>query len=141
MTMDHRSIRSLTTDTPDKATLVIVQGRYQNWIKPLILLQALKVPFQPVVLNGLPHMKTEWYRKIHPQRMVPALIDNVDGKRVVIWDSTGIMMYLCDRHDIEKRWTGKTMDEMAEVYNWLIFQTASFGYGPTSSACDTCALH
>ena len=127
MTINHNSITSLTTDVPDKATLIIVEGRYQNWIKPLIVLESLKVPYDTVVLNGLPHMKTEWYGKIHPQRMVPALIDNAGGDRVVIWDSTSILMYLCDRYDVKRQWTGRTLGDTVEVWNWLIFQTASFG--------------
>lgn len=125
MSLNALSIDSLVNTIPDKPTLFIVEGRYQNWIKPLMLLEALNVAHDVICLAGLPAMKTEWFGTIHPQRMVPALIDGVDGKRVVLWDSASIMMYLTDKYDTECRWTGKDRIELAEVWNWLTFATAS----------------
>ncbi len=60
--------------------------------------------------------------------MVPAFIDNNNGKRVVLWDSSSILEYLGTRYDNAKLWTGKSLDEMVEIWNWLTFETASLGY-------------
>jgi glutathione S-transferase len=122
------SIESLVNDVPEKPTLFIVEGRYQNWIKPLIILEALHIPHDVICLAGLPAMKTDWYRTIHPQRMVPAFIDRAvdnENERIVLWDSAAMMTYLTDRYDPSCLWTGSSSRERVEVLNWVTFATAS----------------
>jgi glutathione S-transferase len=126
MGLNVHSATSLVQDNPDKPTLFVVQGRYQNWIKPVIILEYLKIDWQVIVLSD-PDSGTEWYGKIHPYKYLPALIDNVDGERTVLWDSSTILAYLAERYDPERALYGRNMKERLEVQNWLIFETASLG--------------
>lgn len=126
MGFDIHSVESLTKGTPDKPVVFLVQGRYQNWIKPIIILEYLGIDWQPVVLSD-PDSGTDWYSTIHPYKYLPAVIDNVDGERTVLWDSTAILAYLSERYDSEKSLYGRTMKERLEIQNWLIFETANLG--------------
>ncbi|KAA8895459.1 glutathione S-transferase [Sphaerosporella brunnea] len=121
------SIRSILQAIPKKPTLFIIEGRYQNWIKPLMLMEELGIDRDVICLPGVPAMKTEWYGKIHPQRMVPALVDELHGEKVTLWDSSSIMLYLTQRYDTERKWRGRNLAEDIEIWNWLIFETASLG--------------
>ncbi|KAK1243196.1 hypothetical protein MKX07_003824 [Trichoderma sp. CBMAI-0711] len=126
MPINLLSAKSLDSDVPDKPLVFVVEGRYQNWIKPIILLECLNKEYDAVCLDG-PATRTDWYTKIHPQRYVPALIDNSMGKRVTSWDSSQILMYLASTYDVEKAWCGSTVAEELEIGNWLTFETASLG--------------
>jgi glutathione S-transferase len=121
------SIQSILQDVPAKPTLFIVEGRYQNWIKPLMLMEELGIDSDVICLPGISALRTEWYGTIHPQRMVPALIDELDGEKVALWDSSSILLYLTQRYDTERRWGGRNLAEDVEIWNWLIFETASLG--------------
>ncbi|KAE9961554.1 hypothetical protein EG328_002563 [Venturia inaequalis] len=100
---------------------------YQTWIKVAILLEALEVPYDLVVLAGAKDMYTEWYREIHPQQYVPALVDSIDGERFVLWDSTAIILYITDRYDKEGKWTDHGCgSSRAAVGNWSFFHACSF---------------
>ncbi|KAH0490124.1 hypothetical protein TgHK011_001607 [Trichoderma gracile] len=126
MPINPLSARSLDSDVPDKPLVFVVEGRYQNWIKPIILLECLNKEYDAVCLDG-PATRTDWYTKIHPQRYVPALIDSSMGKRVTSWDSSQILMYLAAKYDVEQAWCGSTVAEELEIGNWLTFETASLG--------------
>lgn len=93
-----------------------------------MLVEELGIDCDVICLPGLDTMKAEWYRKIHPQGMVPALVDSVGGKRITLWDSSSIMLYLTERYDKERKWRGRNIAEDIEVWNWLIFETASLGW-------------
>jgi gliotoxin/aspirochlorine biosynthesis glutathione S-transferase len=124
--MDFSSSESIVRDKPNKPTIFIVEGRYQNWIKPIILLESLGAPYDTVVLDSAA-TSSEWFRNIHPQRMVPALVDAHREDRFNLWDSSSMLDYLGHRYDSSKEWVGKTWPENAEVSNWLTFETASLG--------------
>ncbi|KAH7048244.1 glutathione S-transferase [Macrophomina phaseolina] len=126
MPIDVTSSRSLVEDVPDIPTLLLVEGRYQNWIKPVIYLEYLQIPWQYAVLDKVA-AAAEWFRQIHPLLYVPALIDNVDDERLVLWDSSAILSYLGERYDKQKQLVGRTMRENAEISSWLTFETASIG--------------
>lgn len=127
MTMDIHSIDSLVHGVPSRPVLFASMPSYQTWIKVAILLEALKVPYDLVVLAGAEDMYTEWYQKIHPQQYVPALVDQVDGERFVLWDSTSIIMYICDRYDTEDKWAVKAWSpSRAAIGNWSFFHACSF---------------
>jgi gliotoxin/aspirochlorine biosynthesis glutathione S-transferase len=126
MPINKFSARSLDQDVPDKPLIFVVEGRYQNWIKPIILLEALGVKYDSACLDG-PATRTEWYTKIHPQRYVPAMIDSHEGKRITSWDSTQILQHLASRYDIKMMWIGQNAQERLEIGNWLTFETASLG--------------
>ncbi|KAL6895117.1 membrane dipeptidase domain-containing protein [Trichoderma evansii] len=126
MPINKFSAQSLDSDIPDKPLIFVVEGRYQNWIKPIILLESLGKDYDAVCLDG-PATRTEWFTKIHPQKYVPAMIDSYLGERVTSWDSSQILLYLANKYDVEKAWLGSTMAEQLEIGNWLTFETASLG--------------
>jgi glutathione S-transferase len=122
LTMDIHSIDSLVHGVPDKPILFASLPSYQTWIKVAILLEALEVPYDLVVLAGAEELYTEWYKKIHPQQYVPALVDQVDGKRFELWDSTAIIMYICERYDKEGIWCPRAWSKSrADAGNWSFF--------------------
>lgn len=121
------SAKSLDGDIPDKPLIFVVEGRYQNWIKPIILLECLGIDYDTACLDG-PATRTEWYTKIHPQRYVPAMIDAEQGNRVTVWDSSQILQYLANKYDEKMLWNGTSPEEQVEIGNWLTFETASLGY-------------
>ncbi|KAF7596691.1 hypothetical protein BBP40_000614 [Aspergillus hancockii] len=120
------SAASIASDVPDRPLVFIVESRYQNWIKPLILLESLELPHDVVVLDG-PATRTGWFTALHPQRYVPALLDAVDGQRTHLWDSSAMLEYLAERYDSKNEWFGRDTKEKNEIRNWLTFETASLG--------------
>ncbi|KAK5988150.1 Glutathione S-transferase verG [Cladobotryum mycophilum] len=126
MPINKFSAKSLDNDVPDKPLVFIVEGRYQNWIKPIILLESLQVDYDTACLDG-PATRTDWYTRIHPQQYLPALIDAEDGKRAIMWDSSQILQYVANKYDTKKLWNGATVAEQVEIGNWLTFETASLG--------------
>ncbi|KAL7942004.1 membrane dipeptidase domain-containing protein [Trichoderma barbatum] len=126
MPINKLSAKSLDLDVPDKPLIFVVDGRYQNWIKPIILLECLNKEYDAVCLDG-PATRTEWYTRIHPQQYVPAMIDSSLGERITSWDSSQILLHLASKYDVEKSWAGSTVAEQVEIGNWLTFETASLG--------------
>lgn len=131
MPVNKFSATSLDRDVPDKPLIFVVEGRYQNWIKPIILLECLGVDFDAVCLDG-PATRTDWYTRIHPQRYVPALIDAEQGRRVTSWDSSTMLQYLGNKYDKPGAWVGANLREQLEIGNWLTFETASLGFVVTT---------
>lgn len=127
MPINRLSAKSLDLDVPDKPLIFVVEGRYQNWIKPIILLECMNKDYDAVCLDG-PATRTEWYTRIHPQKYVPAMIDSSLGERITSWDSSQILLHLANKYDVEKSWSGSTAAEQLEIGNWLTFETASLGY-------------
>lgn len=117
---------SMFSDVPKKPTLFNLEGKHQNWGKVEIALRIFNLDHDVITLNGLEQMKTDWFKQIHPDQMIPAFIDNADGKRIVLWDSTSILLYLCEKYDKDGVWAGKDWAEKSEVLNWLMFHTATF---------------
>ncbi|KAM6483889.1 membrane dipeptidase-domain-containing protein [Trichoderma sp. SZMC 28011] len=126
MPINKLSAKSLDLDVPDKPLIFVVEGRYQNWIKPIILLECINKDYDAVCLDG-PATRTEWYTRIHPQKYVPAMIDSSLGERITAWDSSQILLHLANKYDVEKSWSGSTVAEQLEIGNWLTFETASLG--------------
>ncbi|OAQ61130.1 hypothetical protein VFPPC_13216 [Pochonia chlamydosporia 170] len=126
MPINILSAKSLDNDIPDKPLVFVVEGRYQNWIKPIILLECLGIDYDAPCLDG-PATRTDWFTKIHPQRYVPAMIDEEDGQRVTSWDSSQILQYIAKKYDVQKNYCGSTAAEELEIGNWLTFETASLG--------------
>ncbi|OPB46121.1 hypothetical protein A0O28_0062420 [Trichoderma guizhouense] len=126
MPINKLSAKSLDLDVPDKPLIFVVEGRYQNWIKPIVLLECINKDYDAVCLDG-PATRTEWYTRIHPQKYVPAMIDSSLGERITSWDSSQILLHLANKYDVEKSWSGSTAAEQLEIGNWLTFETASLG--------------
>jgi glutathione S-transferase len=127
MPINKFSAKSLDSDVPDKPLIFVVEGRYQNWIKPIILLESLGKGYDAVCIDG-PATRTKWFKKIHPQEYVPAMIDSHLGERITSWDSSQILLHLANKYDVEKSWAGSNLAEQLEIGNWLTFETASLGY-------------
>ncbi|KAK0617474.1 O-methyltransferase-domain-containing protein [Immersiella caudata] len=101
------------------------QTSYINYIKPLILAVELEIPHVLSVIDT----KDEWYFKIHPQRMVPALKDRdpTTGEDAIVFESTACLQYLCERFDRNGAWVGRTAAEKSSVLAWTAYQTAALG--------------
>lgn len=126
MPINKFSAKSLDTDVPDKPLIFVMEGRYQNWIKPIMLLECLEVAFDAACIDG-PTTRSDWYTRVHPQRYVPAMVDAEDGQRVSSWDSSQMLQYLSAKYDTSQLWNGKNAAENLEICNWLTFETASLG--------------
>ncbi|KKP00670.1 membrane dipeptidase [Trichoderma harzianum] len=110
MPINKLSAKSLDSDVPDKPLIFVVEGRYQNWIKPIILLECINKDYDAVCLDG-PATRTECSL----------------GERITSWDSSQILLHLANKYDVEKSWSGSTVAEQLEIGNWLTFETASLG--------------
>ncbi|KAF3074448.1 Dipeptidase 1 [Trichoderma lentiforme] len=110
MPINKLSAKSLDLDVPDKPLIFVVEGRYQNWIKPIILLECINKDYDAVCLDG-PATRTECSL----------------GERITSWDSSQILLHLANKYDVEKSWSGSTVAEQLEIGNWLTFETASLG--------------
>ncbi|KAL8648014.1 MAG: hypothetical protein Q9210_005226 [Variospora velana] len=93
------------------------QTSYINYIKPLILAEELHCPYVISVIET----RDEWYRRIHPERYVPALkdVDPETQKEVIVFESTACMQYLADRFDTDGSWCGRNLWEKASIYSWM----------------------
>jgi glutathione S-transferase len=91
----------------------------------LIFAEELKIPHVISIIDT----KDEWYRKIHPERYVPALRDECPQtkKEVVVFESTACLQYLADRFDVAGLWSGRNAWERAAVHSWTAYQTAGLG--------------
>ncbi|KAH7303235.1 glutathione S-transferase [Stachybotrys elegans] len=100
------------------------QTSYINYIKPLILANELQCPHVISTIDT----KDEWYRRIHPERYVPALKDQdpETGEEVIVFESTACLQYLAERFD-DGTWTGRNAKEKAAVMSWTAYQTAGLG--------------
>jgi glutathione S-transferase len=66
---------------------------------------------------------------INPNGRIPALTDTfIDGQKINLFESGGIMQYLVDRYDTEYKISfPKGTREYYEMNNWLFFQNAGVG--------------
>jgi len=85
-------------------------------------LEELEVPYELIAVNiqGQEHKQPE-YLAIHPMGKVPALVDG----EFTIWESGAILMYLALQYGNVER----SVQEMAEMNQWVIFANASLGPG------------
>jgi glutathione S-transferase len=69
-----------------------------------------------------------WFAEINPHKMVPAIEDRLpDGQIVRAWESSSTLTYIADAYDKEGTFGGKTLEERAEIANWLTLHTAALG--------------
>lgn len=101
------------------------QTSYINYIKPLILLEELKISHVVSVVDTT----EEWYSEIHPERYVPSLKDKdpQTGQTVIVFESTACLQYLADRFDSSGLWRGSTASERAAILSWTSYETAGLG--------------
>ncbi|KAI2758343.1 hypothetical protein DTO006G1_6859 [Penicillium roqueforti] len=102
-----------------------------NAVKPLMLIQALKIPHELHIINSTSN--ETWFHSINPYKMVPAMEDveiyQVNGKpqRLNIFDSSACLTYLAEKYDQEGLYNGKDLCERTIVMNWLMSYTAGLG--------------
>jgi len=65
----------------------------------------------------------------NPNGRIPTLVDR-NNNNFPVWESNAIMLYLMNRYDPENKsgFMGKTMEEQAQINQWLFFQAS--GQGP-----------
>ncbi|KAF4633878.1 hypothetical protein G7Y89_g4247 [Cudoniella acicularis] len=110
----------------DKLTLFVVKG---DIIEELGILHDVYVVGSPG--------KEEWFRKVNPCGMIPALEDFADDsgesgskdnrERMSIWESTSCLYYLVARYDKTGLLSGRTLFEKTQVKNWMTLHTAALG--------------
>ncbi len=101
------------------------QTSYINYIKPLILAQELDIPHVISVIDT----QHEWFYRVHPERMVPALKDRdpETGEDITVFEGTACLQYLAEQWDTEEFWRGRTAAEKGAILSWTAYQTAGLG--------------
>ncbi|KIJ47616.1 hypothetical protein M422DRAFT_163742 [Sphaerobolus stellatus SS14] len=110
---------------------LFVSGRTANPAKVAILLEELEVEYRTITKefgDGPNGLKGEDYLKINPNGRLPALIDHTNNDHI-IWESGAILLYVAERFDPTGRHAlaGRTLEEKAEVWQWLMFQISTIG--------------
>ncbi|RYP88551.1 hypothetical protein DL769_000247 [Monosporascus sp. CRB-8-3] len=116
------------TEYDGRAILYILkadQTNYINYIKPLILAEELQLPHLLSVIDA----RDEWFYRIHPERMVPALKDHdpETNQQVVVFEGTACLQYLAERYDVDGTWRGRNLAEKGAILAWTVYQTAGLG--------------
>ena len=62
---------------------------------------------------------------------VPALVDHTNNDYIV-WESGAILLYVAERFDPTRKFVGVTLEERAEVWQWLIYQVRLTNAGVVS---------
>ncbi|KIJ51477.1 hypothetical protein M422DRAFT_244640 [Sphaerobolus stellatus SS14] len=113
-----------------KVTLFAHGNIVPNPPKVAILLEELGVEYavvqKEVNVGGPNWVKAPEFLAINPNGRVPALVDHTNND-FIIWESAAILLYVSERFDPEQKFTGKTLEERAEVWQWLSFQISGMG--------------
>lgn len=101
------------------------QTSWINFIKPIMLAEELQFPHLLSVIDTT----SQWFHKVHPERMVPSLKDQdpETKEEVIVFEGTACLQYLADRFDTDGAWTGRTAYEKSQVLSWTAYQTAGIG--------------
>ena len=96
-----------------------------NGRRPIIMLEETGLPYKLVpvdIQNGA--NRTPSHLAISPFGKIPALIDTdgPGGKKVSLFESTAILMYLADKTG---KFGGSTPAKRVDVQKWLIFNVAN----------------
>ncbi|KAM3427506.1 hypothetical protein MY4824_009412 [Beauveria thailandica] len=134
--MASQEALTVRPDIPkDKLVLYVrkaIPAPTANSLKPIMIMEALQIPYSIHLINSL--SDETWYHEINPYRQLPAIEDvgvfeagSGQEKRLNVFDSTSILVYLCDKYDKDGLYIGKNPVERAQVMNWLIAYTAGLG--------------
>ena len=87
---------------------------------PHILLEELGLPFEKVPVDTAQGAhRTEAYRKLNPNGLVPTLVDG----ELVLYESAAICLHLCDTHPQAELAPLPGTAERAHFYKWLVWLT------------------
>lgn len=87
---------------------------------PHILLQELGVPFEKILVDtSTGAHRSEAYRKLNPNGLVPALTDG----DLVLYETAAICLHLCDAHPEAGLVPALGSTERAHFYKWLMWLT------------------
>lgn len=87
---------------------------------PHILLEELGLPFEKILVDtSTGAHRSETYRRINPNGLVPALADG----DLVLYESAAICLYLCDSHSEAGLAPALGTPERAHFYKWLMWLT------------------
>lgn len=87
---------------------------------PHILLEELGVPFEKILVDTATGAhRSETYRRINPNGLVPALADG----DLVLYESAAICLHLCDTHPQAGLAPALGSAERAHFYKWLMWLT------------------
>lgn len=111
-------------------TLYSHRGPGPNPLKAAVLMEHLGLSYDVVPLDfgddPEKGVKGAKFLKINPNGRVPCLVSN-DSDKFSVWKSGAILYYLCDKHDKEGKFLGKTTEERAIVMQWLTHQLSGLG--------------
>ncbi|KAG6066169.1 hypothetical protein E4U32_006432 [Claviceps aff. humidiphila group G2b] len=103
-----------------------------NSLKPLMILEALEIPYSIHLITSL--SQETWYHEINPYKQLPALEDvdlletsGGNKRRLNVFDSSAMLIYLCDKYDKDGLFIGRNAVERAQVTSWLIAYAAGLG--------------
>lgn len=86
--------------TSQKPTLTIYHDPLSQPARSVVMLCIMaKVPFNSEytsVVQGV--QRSEDFTKLNPNKKVPAMTDIVNGKQIVLFESSAIMRYICNRY-------------------------------------------
>nr|HET7857876.1 glutathione S-transferase [Caldimonas sp.] len=66
-------------------------------------------------------VQTPEYRALNPNSLVPTIEDELDGERVVLWESNVVVRYLCARHASGTLYPGKLAARF-DAERWMDWQ-------------------
>jgi glutathione S-transferase len=111
-------------------TLYSHRGPGPNPLKAAVLMEHLGLSYDVVPLDfgddPEKGVKGAKFLKINPNGRVPCLVSN-DSDKFSVWESGAILYYLCDKHDKEGKFLGKSTEERAIVMQWLTHQLSGLG--------------
>ncbi|KXJ85038.1 hypothetical protein Micbo1qcDRAFT_169706 [Microdochium bolleyi] len=129
--MDNNAPVALGRPEFDKDKVVVyclgfVDGRLPlNQLKTLVACEALGISYHAYEVNK--ERDDVWLRTINPYTLMPSVEDTKtyvtsDGetRRIPLFDSTAIMVYLGENYDPEGLFRGRDAAERASVLCWLV---------------------
>lgn len=94
-----------------------------NGLKPTIMLEELKVPYQIKIINILEGEQFEpVFLKISPNNKIPVLYDSQNNLN--LFESVAILEYLAEKH---KQFLPQDIKEKFMVLQWCYFQVGHIG--------------
>ena len=96
-----------------------------NGQKPLLLLEELGLDYEIIPVNiGQGVQMEEWFLQINPNGRIPALVDEVDGEELRIFESGAILVHLSERAG---RFLPTRGQARVDALGWTFWQVGGLG--------------